>query len=155
VTTEQHPEPLSDPVEFRVLNRIGIISQLAQNILTRHLPHEMTLAQFTVLNHFARLGGHRSPVELARSFQVSKGAITNTIGRLSDKGFVTVTPDPRDGRAKRVALTSAGLAARNEAVTALGEPLRALGKGIASHEFEAALPFLEKLGRWLDAHREI
>ena len=44
----------------------GPHSQLAQNILTRHLPHEMTLAQFTVLNHFARLGGHRSPVELAR-----------------------------------------------------------------------------------------
>ena len=155
MTTEQHAAPPSDPVEFRVLNRIGIISQLAQNIFTRRLPHEMTLAQFTVLNHLARLGGHRSPVELARSFQVSKGAITNTIGRLDDKGFVTVTPDPKDGRAKRVALTPTGQVARNEAVTALAEPLRALGTEIPSEEFEAALPFLEKLGRWLDTHRQI
>jgi DNA-binding MarR family transcriptional regulator len=140
-------------VEFRVLNRIGIISQLAQNILTARLPHELTMAQFTVLNHFTRLGGSRSPLELARAFQITKSAITNTLGRLSAKGFVSVTPDPNDGRAKRVALTPTGLDARNEAVAALAEPLEALRGDILPEEFEAALPFLEKLGRWLDAHR--
>jgi DNA-binding MarR family transcriptional regulator len=153
VKTDDEQAVPADPVEFRVLNRIGIISQLAQNILTPRLPHELTMAQFTVLNHFARLGGSRSPLELARAFQVTKSAITNTLGRLSAKGFVSVTPDPKDGRAKRVALTAAGLDARNEAVAALAEPLETLRGDINPEEFETALPFLEKLGRWLDAHR--
>ena len=48
-----------DPVSFyfKFFNEIGIIAQLSGNKLERVLPEGMSLAQFTVLNHFCRLGG--------------------------------------------------------------------------------------------------
>ena len=39
-----------------------------------------------VLNHFARLGGEKTPAQLARVFHVTKGAMTNTVGRLDAAG---------------------------------------------------------------------
>ena len=108
-----------DPVIFTFFNEIGIIDQLAQNILERALPDGLKMSHFVVLNHFARLGGARSPQDLARAIQVTKGAMTNTLKRLESRGLVNVRPDPDDGRAKRVTLTDAGLHVRNEAIQAI------------------------------------
>ena len=49
-----------------------------------------------MLNHFARLGGVRSPAELAQAFQVSKGAMTNTLQRLEAGRLVKIIPDPAE-----------------------------------------------------------
>jgi DNA-binding MarR family transcriptional regulator len=95
-------------LQFQILNEIGIIAQLSQTAFERVIPTGMTLPQFTVLNHFARLGGTRSPAELAAAFQVTRATMTSTLQRLEAKGLVLITPDPKDGRAKRVALTDSG-----------------------------------------------
>ena len=100
--------PPDDPLVFRFFNEIGIIEQLSRARFERGLPHGLTLSQFKVLNHFARLGGERSPLSLARSFQVTKGAVTNAVQKLEGKGFVATRPDPDDGRGKLVYLTDAG-----------------------------------------------
>ena len=34
-------------------------------------------------------------MELARAMQVTKGAMSNTVARLLDKGLIAVKPDPR------------------------------------------------------------
>ncbi|MGH6951145.1 MAG: MarR family winged helix-turn-helix transcriptional regulator, partial [Vitreimonas sp.] len=70
---------MDDPVHFRALNEIGIINQLAQTIFERVMPAGMTLAQFIVLNHFVRLGGSRSPAELASAFQLTRATMTSTL----------------------------------------------------------------------------
>lgn len=142
------------PVAFQVLNEIGIISQLAGNLLERRLPDGLRLAQFGVLNHFVRLGGEQSPVELARAFQVTKGAMTNTLQRLESRGYVDVRPDPRDGRAKLVSLTEAGRRAHAEAIGSVSPALAALGKAIPDDRFAEALPFLRELRAYLDAERD-
>ncbi|MEQ1783915.1 MAG: helix-turn-helix domain-containing protein, partial [Hyphomonadaceae bacterium] len=87
---------------FRLFTEIGIINQLSSNRLERELPDGMSLAQFGVLNHFVRLGGQWAPTRLARAFQVTKGAMTNTLQRLEAQGLVKVVPDPKDARAKLV-----------------------------------------------------
>ena len=46
--------------------------------------------------------------DLAQRAAMSKQAIGELIRHLGDRGYVTLTPDPTDGRAKRVQLTERG-----------------------------------------------
>jgi DNA-binding MarR family transcriptional regulator len=141
------------PLAFRVMNEIGIIEQLARTAFERVMPDHLTVAQFTVLNHFVRLDGERSPLQLARAFQVTKGTMTSTLARLSAKGFVAITADPTDGRAKRVALSPAGRAAHMRAVAALGPQLAELEVAVGRPLLEILLPRLTQLRKYLDARR--
>jgi DNA-binding MarR family transcriptional regulator len=143
----------ADPLAFQVLNEVGILSQLSGNRAGRLLAPGLNLSQFTVLNHFARLGGERSLVQLAGAMQVTKAAMTNTVGRLQAKGLLQVRPDPADGRGKLVSLTADGLAARQAAVGQLGQGLSAL-QGLASDAaLQDALGVLRLLRQWFDQHR--
>ena len=142
-----------DPLVFSVFNEIGIIDQLATTQLERVLPDGMKISHFAVLNHFARLGGEESPVQLARAFQVTKGAITNTLQRLETRGLITIRPDPRDGRAKLVAITAAGLDQRDRAIKAVAPLMARLVAQIPEEDFAAALPFLQRLRAYLDEMR--
>lgn len=138
---------------FRIFNEIGIIDQLTGTAFERVLPHGLTRAQFTVLNHCVRLGDNQTPGELATAFQITRGTLTGTLARLEAKGFITLVADARDGRSKRVLLTATGRAAR-EASIAAAWPL--LGQSLAAlepPEFHQLLPLLEKLRVWLDANR--
>ena len=95
---------------FTLFNEIGIISQLSSARLARMLPHGLTVAQFSVLNHLVRLEGDWSPARLAAAFQVTKGTMTSTLQRLVAKGLISLEPDPSDGRAKHVKLRGHHLA---------------------------------------------
>ncbi len=144
---------MSDPIAFRVLNEIGIINQLATTIFERSLPHGLTLAQFTVLNHFVRLGGTRSPGELASAFQVTKATITTTLQRLEVKGFVTSTPDATDGRSKRIGITDAGREAYKQSIEAVEHDLATLEVAIGGETLSGILPPLIALRSFLDRRR--
>jgi DNA-binding MarR family transcriptional regulator len=145
--------PPDDPVLFRVFNEIGIIEQLARSAFERVMPHGLKVSQFGVLNHLVRLGDGSRPADLASAFQVTRAAMTNTLGRLEALGFVEIRPDPKDGRAKLVFLTGSGRAARFDAISALGPALAELDREIGADRFGAALPFLTDLRRTLDAKR--
>ncbi len=143
-----------DSTAFRVLNEIGIISQLATTQFEQVMPDGMTLAQFSVLNHFVRLGGERSPLELARAFQVTKGTMTSTLQRLEGRHWIVMWPDPKDGRAKRVAITETGRAARHTALAALGPSIAELETTFSTEQLTAVLPFLAELRAYLDRRRD-
>ena len=142
-----------DPLAFELLNEVGIISQLSQNRATRLMAPALNMSQFSLLNHFTRLGGERSLVQLAGALQVTKAAMTNTVGRLRDKGLLEVRPDPVDGRGKLVSLTPLGMAARQLAVAQLGRELAGLGAELSADEMAAALLAMRKLRVWFDQHR--
>lgn len=137
----------------RFFNEVGIISQLSNAAMERVLPDGMTLAQFGVLNHFARLGGERTPARLAAAFQVTKGAMTNTLKRLEDKDYVSIKPDPADGRGKLVKLTAKGARAREKALKAVTPQLLQVADTDMLEELEAALPFLTRMRTYLDTAR--
>jgi len=146
------PAP-ADPLAFQVLNEVGILSQLSGNLAGRLLAPGLNLSQFTVLNHFARLGGERSLVQLAGAMQVTKAAMTNTVARLQAKGLLQVRPDPADGRGKLVSLTHAGLAARQAAVRQLGQGLAPLAAVADAPQLQQALEVLRQLRQWFDQNR--
>lgn len=117
------------------------------------MPRGLTLSQFSVLNHFVRLEKIESPARLAKAFQVTKGAMTNTLGRLEKQGLVTIAPDPDDGRAKLVDITADGRQAYNDCVGALAPMLAKLKENFGAGGFSRALPQLEKVRKYLDEAR--
>ncbi|MGH6786164.1 MAG: MarR family winged helix-turn-helix transcriptional regulator [Novosphingobium sp.] len=144
-----------DPLTWQLFNEIGIIDQLAGTMFERVLPGGMTRAQFTVLNHFVRLGhAHRSPGELARALQVTRATMTSTLGRMARAGLVTIAPEPRDGRGKRVALTPAGLAMRGRCLAAVAPLLPMVDGLLDAAEIAALLPPLRTLRAGLDRMRD-
>lgn len=139
---------------YRFFNEIGIIAQLSSNQMQRTLPHSLTLSQFSVLNWFVRVDAQASPGRLARAFQVTKGAMTNTLRKLSDKGFVSVEEDPDSGRSKIVRLTQAGAEARRAAVAAAYPLLEGFLERFDKHQIADLLPLLEDIRSHLDDQRE-
>lgn len=144
---------LKDRADVAVLTEIGIISQLSNAALERSLPDGMSASQFGVLTHFMRRGGEESPAKLAAAFQVTKGAMTNTLQRLEAQGFVRVVADAGDGRKKRVSLTAEGARAYEAGLMALRPRMEGLRGAFTDAEFEAALPFLRALRVWMDENR--
>ncbi len=143
-----------DPAAFRFFNEIGIIQQLAGNQLERVLPDGLKLPQFSVLNHLVRLGDDWAPARLARAFQVTKGAMTNTLQRLEARGLIAVTADPQDGRGKLVRITPAGRHMRQRAIEAIAPFMDRHFRTFSAAEFAAALPFLQRIRATLDAARD-
>ncbi len=141
------------PMFFRFFNEIGIIDQLARNRFERVMPHAMSVAQFSVLNHFVRLGGERSLADLARSFQVSRAAMTKLTRKLEESGLVRVRDNPGDGRAKLVSISARGTRAHHDAIAALAPTFSQLAQAFSTDEIAALLPTLEKVRVWLDTHR--
>ena len=145
---------IKDPDIFTVFNEIGIIEQLSRSAFERVLPHGLKVSHFSLLNHLVRLGDGQSPSHMAKAFQVTKAAITNTLGRLEAKGFVRVRPNPSDARAKLVFLTPTGKRARNESLAALEPTLTQLALVVPQDEFSAVLPFLQTLRATFDRARD-
>lgn len=146
------PAPKDRP-DVQVFTEIGIIDQLLTNALERLLPPGLSHAQFSLLVHFARRGGQESPAQLAKAFQVTKGAMTNTLQKLEAQGLVRIEQDARDGRRKLVSITPAGLAAHDHAVMSMRPMMESLRSAFTNAEFAAALPFLTALRKWLDENR--
>lgn len=127
-----------------------MVEQLAQAHLKRALPAGMEVSHFSVLNHFARLGGEKTPGQLARAFHVTKGAMTNTLSRLQAAGYVDIRPDQTDARRKRVSLSEAGMAARNDAVERVAPVFDAVVQGLGRDRIKSVLPILRELRTVMD-----
>lgn len=149
------PTKPADPglLYFQLFNEIGIIAQLSASRFERVLPHALTLAQFSLLNHCVRLGDGWTPARLAAAFQVTRGTMTSTLQKLETKGFIRIDPDPDDARSKRVFLTPAGKQAREASLKALAPELAQLPEGFPPELAAEILPALERLRIWLDTHR--
>lgn len=145
--------PLKDRPDVRFFTEVALIDQLSRQRVERALPDGLSAASFGVLGRFARLGGVQSPAELAAAFQVTKGAMTNTLQRLEAQGFVTVRPDDDDARAKLVEITDAGRRAREDGVHATGVIVAELADLVPLSDVKTALPLLEFVRKTLDENR--
>ena len=75
-------ESTTDNLATALFAEILTVEQLARTALARVLPRGMELSQFAVLNHLAHTGAERTPAQLARSFHLTRGAMTNTLRKL-------------------------------------------------------------------------
>jgi len=140
---------------FEVFNEIGIIAQLSGATFERVLPEGLSLAGYGVLSNFVRLGREaQRPTQLARNFQVTKGAMTNTLQRLEAAGYITLSPDPEDGRGKIARITRSGRAARKAAIALMAPVLAEFLEAFPAAEIKRILPTLTRLRKALDAARD-
>ena len=125
--------------------------QMLRNKLGRALPKGMEISHFSVLNHLAHFRQERTPAQLAKSFHVTRGAMTNTIARLERAGYIHIRPDWDDARSKLVSISPAGLQARDSGLAAITPVIAALVGEMGDEKVRAALPILRELRQQLDA----
>ncbi|MEM8839643.1 MAG: MarR family transcriptional regulator [Pseudomonadota bacterium] len=139
---------------FELFNEIGIIHQLSTTAFNRTLPDGLHVSHFSVVNHLVRLGDGKTPLELARAFQVTKANMTNTVARLEERGLVATSPNPVDGRSKLVHLTGEGRAFRERAIGALQPMIERIETLIERDLVLSAIPALRHLREALDSDRD-
>ncbi len=147
------PEDKGSPY-FRLFNEIGIIEQLSRTIFQARLSHGMLVSHFAVLNHLIRVEDGRTPLALARAFQVPKTTMTHTLAGLDAAGFIRMKPNVADGRSKRVWITPAGRRFRNSSIAALAPDLDDLAQEFAADRVAKILPELEALRKIMDRRRD-
>ena len=140
----------SDSLSAALFSEIFMADQLARNRLSKALPKGMELSHFAVLNHLARTSEEKSPAQLARTFHVTRGAMTNTLNKLQWAGHVHIRPDWDDARRKFVAISPAGRAARDAAIAAIAPTIAEVVDAIGAEEVRPALPVLRAVRTRLD-----
>ena len=128
-----------------LISEILTADQLLRNRLTRVLPNKMEISHFSVLNHLAGIGDERTPAQLAKSFHVTRGAMTNTLSKLEIAGYVHIRPDWEDARRKLVAIRPAGAQARDAALAAITPLINETVADLGDDKVRAALPVLRDL----------
>jgi len=141
-------------VFFEVFTEIGIIEQLSRAVLEAQLPAGLIAPHFTVLNHLTRVADGRTPMEMARAFQVPKTSMTHTLKVLEAQGLVETRANPEDGRSKRVWLTDAGRAVREQTIARMAPVLGALAQGFDVSRLLEIKPVLTDLRVFMDAARD-
>lgn len=139
---------------FRLFNEIGIIEQLSRTMFEARLPPGFVLAQFSVLNHLVRVGDGRTPIAMARAFQVPKTSITHSLAVLEREGLIEFRKNPRDGRSKLIYITERGRAFRQAAIESLAPDLLRIASAIPRDHVARLLPELEALRKFLDQDRD-
>jgi DNA-binding MarR family transcriptional regulator len=140
---------------FAFFNEVGIINQLATAMFEARLPAGFVVAQFSVLNHLIRVGDGRTPLDLARAFQVPKTTMTHTLSVLERHGLVRLAPNPVDGRSKCVWITEAGRTFRETAIASLAPDVQAIAAQFPTDQILDMLPTLAALRKLMDARRAL
>ena len=140
----------SSTLAISLFSEILTVDQLLRNGLAKVLPKGMELSHFAVLNQLANIGTERTPAQLAKSFHVTRGAMTNTLAKLEMAGYVHIRPDWEDARRKFVAISPAGQQARTTALASVSPIVSGLIDDIGSDKVKLVLPILRELRQRLE-----
>jgi DNA-binding MarR family transcriptional regulator len=86
---------------------------------------------------------------LAETFNVTRGAMTNTLSKLEWAGYIHVRPDWDDARRKMVAISPSGKAAREQALSAIAPMINQVIEQLGEDRVKATLPILRELRKQL------
>jgi DNA-binding MarR family transcriptional regulator len=139
VTTDPYP------LAIALFSELLTADQLVRNRLSKVLPKGMEISHFSVLNQLARISDERTPAQLAKSFHVTRGAMTNTLSKLEWAGYIHIRPDWDDARRKLVAISPAGRQARDAALAGISPMIREVVGELGEDKVRAALPILREL----------
>ena len=143
-------DPTSTSLAVALFSEVLTNDQLIRNQLSRVLPKGMEVSHFSVLNHLARAGNEKSPAQLAKSFHVTRGAMTNTLNKLVWAGYVHIRPDWDDARRKMVAISPAGRNARDAAIRSITPLINDVADELGEEQVRGTLETLRALRRHAD-----
>ena len=96
----------------------------------------------------------RTPLALARAFQVPKTTMSHTLAVLERRGLVDLRPNPKDARSKLVWLTGAGRQFRDDAIAALAPDMAALAVQFDAADIAELTTKLQEVRVFLDRRRD-
>ena len=128
-----------------LFGEILALDQLVRARLAKVLPKGMELSHFSVLNQLSHTKIERTPAQIAKSFRVTRGAITNTLNKLELSGYIHIRPDWDDARRKMVSISPAGIVARNNALAAVTPIINQLISEMGEERLRAIVPILRDL----------
>jgi DNA-binding MarR family transcriptional regulator len=103
--------PDLDVTPLAVLSRVTRLARhLDRERRAAFAEHDLETYEFDVLSALRRAGPpyELTPGQLVHETLVGSGTMTNRLDRLQSRGLVDRRPDPGDGRARRVSLTTSG-----------------------------------------------
>ena len=118
---------------------------MVRSRVSRGLPKGMELSHFSVLNHLCWHDGERTPAQLATAFNVTRGAMTNTLNKLEIAGYIHIRPDWDDARRKLIAISVAGRAARDEALRGIAPLISDVIDQLGEDQVRSAIPILREI----------
>jgi DNA-binding MarR family transcriptional regulator len=139
-----------DALATALFSEILTADQLLRNTMSRVLPKGIELSHFMVLNHLASQSAERAPAQLAKSFHLTRGAMTNTLSKLEWAGYVHIRPDWDDARRKMVSISPAGRSARDAAIAGMAPVISGIIEDLGAEQVRDVLPVLRKLRGRLD-----
>jgi DNA-binding MarR family transcriptional regulator len=134
-----------DSLAITLFSELFMVEQLAKAQLTRALPKGMEFSQFSVLNHLAGIKESRTPAQIARTFNLTKGAMTNTLTKLDWAGHISITPDWADARRKLITLSPSGRSAQDTALKKITPLIDAFLANVGVDRLQKAVPVLRDL----------
>ena len=134
-----------DQLAVALFSEMFMADQLARQRLSRALPKGMELSHFSVLNHLARISDERTPAQLARTFRVTRGAMSNTLSKLERAGHVHIRPDWDDARRKFVSISPSGRNARDGALSVILPILENVVDEIGAERIRHFVPVLRQM----------
>lgn len=134
-----------DSLASLFFSEITMVDQLIRNKVNRLLPKELALSQFMLLNYLASVSEERRPSYLARLFQLSKGAMTNTLSKLEVAGYVHITPDWEDARRKCVVISPAGRKVREDSLKLIEPAIEEVVEIVGVKKILTVLPIMRDL----------
>ncbi len=134
---------------IQLFSELLAADQVVRSRLAHVLPKGMEISHFSVLNNLAWHKEERTPAQLAETFSVTRGAMTNTLSKLEWAGYVHIRPDWDDARRKLVGISPAGLQAYQDAVSAITPMINEVVEKLGEAEARAALPILREIRRKL------
>ncbi len=137
----------SNTLAILLFGEIFGMDQILRNRLGKVLPKGMEISHFSVLNHLAWRGVERSPAQLAETFHVTRGAMTNTLAKLGWAGYIHIRPDWDDARRKMVTISPAGRQACKAALSQITPMITQVVEELGDDKVRAALPIIRELRR--------
>ena len=128
-----------------LFSEISTIDQLMRAQISKILPGNMAISHLSVLNQLSSIQNEKTPMQLAKSFHVTKGAMTNTLSKLEASGYIDIRPDLNDARKKQVKISKAGEEAQREAIKSITPILDKVITKLGKEKANLALPIIREL----------
>jgi len=135
----------TDSLAVALFSEILTVDQLARNTVAKALPKGMELSHFSVLNHLASSQSEKTPAQLAQTFHLTRGAMTNTLRKLENAGYVAIRPDWEDARRKMVTISPAGRRARDIALAVIAPIIARAVEKVGYDYVKPILPVMREL----------
>ncbi|HSC91261.1 MAG TPA: MarR family transcriptional regulator [Gaiellaceae bacterium] len=130
-----------------IVDRIGGIQRRLKHALEETLEEfDLSFGEWRVLTSLRWADQHRqSPGDLARTHELSSGAMTNRLDRLERAGLVRRLPDPDDRRGVQVELTEEGLRTWQQSVVAQAQKEAIVAAALTPEEMDQLNALLRRV----------